>query len=87
MREELFYNLKDLVFKEIKIPFQMDTTFLFVKLEKMQCMTMQPLEKRCEGYLESSSDFSKITTCKSISIRCKSIARVCNVLVFKKIEV
>ena len=86
MREELFYKLKDLLFKAIKIPFQMDT-FLFVKHEKMQCMTMQLLEKRCEGYLESSSDFSKITTCKSISIRCKSIARVCNVLVFKKFEV
>ena len=85
MREKLFYNLKDLVFKVIKIPFQMDT-FLFEKLERMQCMTMQLLEKRCEGYLKSSSDFSKITTCKSIRIRCKSIARVCNVLVFKKFE-
>lgn len=87
MREELFYNLKDLVFKAIKIPFQMDTTFLFVKLEKMQCMTMQPLEKRCEGYLETSSDFSKFSMCKSINITCKSIARVCNVQNFKKFEV
>ena len=86
MREELFYNLKDLVFKAIKMPLQMDTTFLFVKLEKMHCMTMHLLEKRCEGYLETSSDFSKITTCKSINITCKSIARVCNVQNFKKFE-